>query len=241
MKYNNVYTIDEEHSHRFYQVPKELFIDEYYREMNSDSKVLYSVLLDRKELSRKNNWVDKHGQVYLIYTRSNLAELLGISVRSIQRAFNILKELDLIKEERQGLNKPNKIYICRTKSHVTQGYDNLAHQEMHNWHTSDTDISETENKRYIITSNDDYVFHYYHLKYKSIKGKEHPTVTKTQLENMQSIIDDFRIEYDTSNEEWKDAIDEHFDELPSGNNGNILSFISGTLEQSPLLRYLMIK
>lgn len=237
MKYDNVYTIHEENSHRFYQVPKELFIDEYYKGMNSDSKLLYSVLLDRKELSRKNNWIDEYGQVYLIYTRSDLAELLGISVRSIQRAFNILKELDLIKEERQGLNKPNKIFICRTRSHDRQGQDNLSHQEAKDWHTSDTDFSETDIKRYTITSNGVGLLNYYNFKYIQTLGKEHPTVTEEQLNFIEQTLYDIQIELDIPDYDIERYIDYHFDNLPKNNDGKIFYFIGDGYMSSPILRY----
>lgn len=50
MKYENVYTVAEENSHRFYQLPKELFVNESYKELSLNAKVIYSMLLDRKEL-----------------------------------------------------------------------------------------------------------------------------------------------------------------------------------------------
>lgn len=237
MKYDNVYTLEEEHSHRFYQVPKELFIDEEYKCMNSDSKMLYSVLLDRKELSRKNNWVDKYNQVYLIYTRENLSELLGISVRSVQRAFNTLKELDLIKEVRQGLTKPNKIYICRTKSQYRQGHDKLAYQEVSNSHTSDTNISDTEKiKRYTITSNGDSVLFLYDAHYNYKYQKEHPTVTKKQLDYMEFVISEYTDECGLYSTEWDKIIYEHFKTISDKNNGSALALFTGDLNVSPLRR-----
>lgn len=241
MRYNNVYTVHEENSHRFYQVPKEFFINEKYRIMNSDAKVLYSILLDRKELSRKNDWVDDYGQVYLIYTRENLAELLSISVRSIQKAFKLLNELNLIIEERQGLNKPNKIYICKTESHSQQGHAKSAHQDKQNVHGSDTEYSETERKNNIITSNDAFPLNYYGQIYQQYLNKEHPRIRDSQLNEVLGIIEEFNIEHDVDNEEWAKAIEEHFESLPTNNDGNCLAFFTGDYKSSPLIRKLEVK
>ena len=235
--YDNVYTVDEENSHRFYQIPKEFFVNETYRELNSDAKILYSVLLDRKELSRKNNWIDEHRQVYLIYTRENLADLLGISLRSVQRAVKLLNQMDLIKEERQGLNKPNRIYICRAKSQSYQGHAKMAHQEVKNWHSSDTEYSETEKiKRYAITSNSAPVFQYYNFKYKEHFNKDHPTVTEAQLKDLENHLIMASVDLDISEDSMMDCIDEHFENLSDKNDGKVFSFLSPDGEYGVLKR-----
>lgn len=167
MKYSNVYTLDEENSHRFYQLPKELFINEKYKHINSDAKLLYALLLDRKELSRSNGWVDKENQIYLLYSRDNIADMLGISRPTATKAFKQLIQSELIIEERQGLNKPNKIYVCRIEYSSDNGRKKTLHQESKDVSSNETDSSDTEkNKRYTITSNGDYVFFYYSFKYK---------------------------------------------------------------------------
>ena len=42
----------------FYRIPKVLFTDEYFRNLSSDAKVLYGLMLDRMALSIRNNWRD---------------------------------------------------------------------------------------------------------------------------------------------------------------------------------------
>ena len=37
------------------------------------------VIKDRHSLSLMNGWIDKNNEVYLIYTRENMSEMLGIS------------------------------------------------------------------------------------------------------------------------------------------------------------------
>lgn len=52
----------------FYRIPKVLFTDDYFRNLSSDAKVLYGLMLDRMALSIKNKWVDEDGRVYIIFT-----------------------------------------------------------------------------------------------------------------------------------------------------------------------------
>ena len=42
----------------FYRIPKVLFTDDYFRNLSSDAKVLYGLMLDRMALSIKNRWID---------------------------------------------------------------------------------------------------------------------------------------------------------------------------------------
>lgn len=42
----------------FYRIPKALFTEPNFRELSTDAKVLYGILLDRMSLSLKNQWLD---------------------------------------------------------------------------------------------------------------------------------------------------------------------------------------
>ena len=98
--------------HLYYQIPMELFFNKKYKDnLNSDSKILYGFLLNRLTLSAKNNWVDEEGNIFLIFTRKEVQELLGLSDKTVTKAFNQLKECKLINEKKQGANKPNLIYV----------------------------------------------------------------------------------------------------------------------------------
>ena len=98
--------------HLYYQIPMELFFNKKYRDnLNSYSKILYGFLLNRLTLSAKNNWVDEEGNVFLIFTRKEVQELLGLSDKTVTKAFKQLKDCKLIYEKKQGANKPNLIYV----------------------------------------------------------------------------------------------------------------------------------
>ena len=53
----------------FIQIPVELFDKELYGNLNSDSILLYGLLLARLSLSLKNDWADKDGNIYLVFSR----------------------------------------------------------------------------------------------------------------------------------------------------------------------------
>lgn len=121
----NFYKINEVTQHKYYQVPKELYINARYKTTTSnDAKMLYALLLDRMELSRANNWVDSDGTIFLIFKREDLADMLGICTTTVWRAIKQLKEVGLIAEKRQGLNKPNLIYIGKIDYSVPEPPEN---------------------------------------------------------------------------------------------------------------------
>lgn len=127
---------------RFYQLPKFLFEDEYFSKMPTDAKVMYALLKDRFELSRLNNWVDSENNIYLLYTNKQLCSILNYAEPKIIKLKKELEKYNLIINERQGLNKPNKIYLLEPT------YD----KELINSKSSDTDFNNTE---YIETKNND--------------------------------------------------------------------------------------
>ena len=63
-------------------------------------------------LSARNNWVDEQGRVYIIYTIDQIMKAIGCSDKKVNR---MLRELEvvagLIERKRQGLGKPNLIYV----------------------------------------------------------------------------------------------------------------------------------
>lgn len=104
----------EAEQYSFYRVPKVLFTAECFKVLSCEAKVLFGLMLDRMSLSMKNHWLDKTDKVYIIFTVEDVMELLSCSR---QKAVKILAELDtekgigLIEKKRQGLGKPNIIYV----------------------------------------------------------------------------------------------------------------------------------
>ncbi len=96
----------------FYRIPKVLFTDEKFRDISAEAKILYGLLLDRMNLSAKNGWLDDDGRVYIIFTVDDIMQALGCAS---QKAMKLLNELEtkgsLIERKRQGLGKPNLIFV----------------------------------------------------------------------------------------------------------------------------------
>ena len=89
------YKINEALENVFIQIPVELFDNELYINLNSDSILLYGLLLSRLSLSLKNKWADKNGNVYLVYSRKEAQKMLKLSDKPITKAFRKLKEAKL--------------------------------------------------------------------------------------------------------------------------------------------------
>lgn len=109
----NVYKINDVISCEFLKIPKTMFANENYRRLSSDAKLTYALLYDRLSLSKLNGWINENEEVYLIYTREEIAEDLGITYKKAISAFKELLAAELIAEQRCGRGIPNKIYIVK--------------------------------------------------------------------------------------------------------------------------------
>ena len=102
----------------FFRVPKLLFTAPEFRGISAEAKILYGLLLDRMTLSARSGWFDELNRVYIIFTIGDVLEALGCGT---QKAAKLLSELEekagLIERRRQGLGKPNIIYV---KNFVTE-------------------------------------------------------------------------------------------------------------------------
>ena len=113
----------------FYRIPKVLFTEERFKAISAEAKVLYGLLLARMSLSAKNGWQDKENRVYIIFTIEDIMEAMGCAD---QKAGKLLYELEskcgLIERKRQGLGKPNLIYV---KNFVTPSESRFLNRENH--------------------------------------------------------------------------------------------------------------
>lgn len=126
----NYYYRKEAEQFSFFRIPKLLFTDPIFSKLSSDAKVLYGILLDRMNLSMKNNWIDEENKVYIIFTIEEIAEIMCCAT---QKATKILQELDdkkgigLVEKKRLGLGKPNILYVknfiiqeIKEKTHIQE-------------------------------------------------------------------------------------------------------------------------
>jgi hypothetical protein len=95
----------------YYRIPKPLFTEERYKDMSPMSKILYGLFLDRCTLSRVNGWVDDQGRVFFYFTIDEVMEMLSISNKTAIKLMKELEKNDLLEIFRQGLRKPNALYL----------------------------------------------------------------------------------------------------------------------------------
>ena len=105
----------------FYRVPKILFTEDKFWNVSTDAKLLYGILLDRMNLSAANGWLDDEGRVYIIFTIDEIKSALGCAEKkSVKLLDELEKKCGLIERKRQGLGKPNLIYV---KNFVTDAVE----------------------------------------------------------------------------------------------------------------------
>lgn len=110
MKFDYYYGIEAD-SYNFIPVPKVLLTDPQFKSLSAESVLLYSCMLNRMSLSRKNGWLDEENRVYIIFTLEEIIDTIG---RAHTKCVSILKELDsvgLIERKKRGLGKPDIIYV----------------------------------------------------------------------------------------------------------------------------------
>ena len=96
----------------FYRIPKALFTEPNFRELSTDAKVLYGILLDRMSLSLKNQWLDAQNKVFIIFTVEEIMDALNCANQKATRLMvELEKQAGLIERKRQGLGRPNLIYV----------------------------------------------------------------------------------------------------------------------------------
>ena len=113
----------------FYRIPKVLFTEERFRNISAEAKVLYGLLLDRMSLSAKNGWQDKENRVYIIFTIEDIMEAMGCADQKAGKLLHVLEsKCSLIERKRQGLGKPNLIYV---KNFITPSESRFLNRENH--------------------------------------------------------------------------------------------------------------
>nr|DAY84485.1 MAG TPA: replication initiator protein [Caudoviricetes sp.] len=160
--------------------------------MSLRAKVVYALIFDRRSLSLENNWYDKNGDVYMYFTNQQMMEKLNCSEKTIISSKKELEKYGLIKEVRQGVNRPNRLYINGTVKITGQELENLQYgtvkitgQELENLQPIKTNnIKTNNNQTNIIIKEDDE-----NLIFKKLKeafGEMH--VNGTMVEEVERLL-----------------------------------------------------
>jgi hypothetical protein len=103
----------------FYRIPRVLMTGYNFKQLSSDAKILYGLMLDRMSLSMKNGWIDDANKVYIYFTLDEIQESMNCSHTT---GTKIVAELDagngigLIERVKQGQGRPARIYVKNLNS-----------------------------------------------------------------------------------------------------------------------------
>ena len=95
----------------FIRIPRVFLKDKRFSKLSSDAKLLYGILLDRMQLSIKNQWIDEQNRVYIIYRISEIMEDFEYSNKKAGEMLNELQKFGIIEKVRRGQGKPDLIYV----------------------------------------------------------------------------------------------------------------------------------
>lgn len=199
----------------FFKFPKPFIYDEKYKTLSNNAKMLYMLLFDRLELSLKNGWHDKEGNVFQYYTNEQL--MIDLNCNSNKTIIKIKKELKdagLMTEVRQGMNLPNRIYLDALNGSVESTFQEVQKvhlgsventlSEVQKVHTIKTENTKTENNnnKLLICKE---VISYLNLKAKKnfkVDTASHQKFIKARLKEGY-VLEDFKKVVDIMVAKWK--------------------------------------
>ena len=198
----------------FFKFPKPFIYDEKYKSLSNHAKLLYMLLFGRLELSIKNGWHDRDGNVFQYYTNEQLMVDLNSSEKTIIKFKKELKDVGLLKEVRQGNNLPNRIYISAVEGTVNStvseleilqsGTVNNTVSELEILQTNKTDNNEIDNNnnKLLICKE---IISYLNLKAKKnfkVDTASHQKFIKARLKEGY-VLEDFKKVVDIMVAKWK--------------------------------------
>ena len=199
----------------FFKFPKPFIYDEKYKTLSNNAKMLYMLLFDRLELSLKNGWHDKEGNVFQYYTNEQL--MIDLNCNSNNTIIKIKKELKdagLMTEVRQGMNLPNRIYLEALNGSVESTFQEVqkvhlgsaksAFQEVQKVHTIKTENTKTENNNNKLLIYKE-IISYLNLKAKKnfkVNTASHQKFIKARLKEGY-VLEDFKKVVDVMVAKWK--------------------------------------
>ena len=198
----------------FFKFPKPFIYDEKYKTLSNHAKLLYMLLFGRLELSIKNGWHDRDGNIFQYYTNEQLMVDLNSSEKTIIKFKKELKDVGLLKEVRQGNNLPNRIYISAVDGTVNStvseleilqsGTVNNTVSELEILQTNKTNNNEIDNNNNKLSICKE-VISYLNLKAKKnfkVDTASHQKFIKARLKEGY-VLEDFKKVVDIMVAKWK--------------------------------------
>lgn len=123
---------NEAEQYSFYRIPKILIVDDRFKNLSTDAKLLYGLMLDRMSLSVKSGWFDEENRVFIHFALNDIMEQLNCQHG---KAIKLLAELDdvkgigLIRRVKQGQGRPAKIYVMKAATPAQPRLPNNGNQD----------------------------------------------------------------------------------------------------------------
>ena len=156
----------------FIRIPQLLLTEDRFDNLSCEAMVLYGLVLNRMCLSAENGWFDDEGRVFVYWKVDDAAKKIKCHPKKAGKVFKELEEFELIERKRQGLTKPNLIYVLDFSEEVSDGHfrncpnDNsrnvdksnqeLSERQTNNTKFNKTEFSDTESSL-VLSSDEGYV------------------------------------------------------------------------------------
>ncbi len=141
--YFYAYDVDE-----FYRLPHALFENPKYQSLAAESIIAYAIYLSRYEYSiYKNHFSDENGAVYCCFSNDNMANILDVSTRKVERIKKELIVSSLMINKRASFGKSNRLYISLPKASDDKEVKNCRHGKLKIVGTGSKKLSAWEVKK----------------------------------------------------------------------------------------------
>lgn len=98
----------------------------YELDLSDTAMILYSILIDRWEISVLNRWEDENGEIYFYFRNADiLAKRKSWNIHKLNNAKKELVEAGLLKIKYSKTGKDNKYYFARVDDEFLAEYDPL--------------------------------------------------------------------------------------------------------------------
>lgn len=110
------YNEEQKNKGAFLKLPKVVF---KMKELSNNAKLLYAILMDKNNLSIKNEWKDEQGRIFLYFSIENIMNELSCSKATAVKSLKELEENDLVEKVKQGLGRITRLYLKQVKEEGT--------------------------------------------------------------------------------------------------------------------------
>lgn len=172
----------------FVKIPQVFFTDETFQKMSCEAKILYGLMLNRMNLSIKNEWLDEKNRVFIIYTVEDVMDTMACAKAKAVKIIKELEDMELIEKNRQGFGQPTLIYVknfISKENKQEQDNNTSSKNELHE--VSKSNFSRFENQTSLGSKSElDEV--------SKSNSKKKENISKLDLSNKNNVHPDARIE-----------------------------------------------